>query len=88
MKVMHHKEKIGVALTDEEMSLTIRALTTAMAVLSMVDKLGLSTGITESSLKWMSALEKDYRRINENYKQNKKKDKSIPTIQEDCEPCD
>ena len=87
MKVIHHNEKIGVALTEEEMTLTIRAMTIALAVLSLIDTLGLTTGITESSLKWLDDLQKDYRKIHENYKQNKK-DKSTPTIQEDCEPCD
>ena len=84
MKVMYHEEKIGVALTEDEMALTIRAMTTALAVLSLIDKLGLSTGITESSLKWLTNLEKDYSKIYENYKENK----SLPTVQEDCEPCD
>jgi len=87
MKVIHHNEKIGVALTEEEMTLTIRAMTITLAVLSLIDTLGLTTGITESSLKWLDNLEKDYRKIHENYKKNKK-DESIPTIQEDCEPCD
>ena len=87
MKVIHHNEKIGVALTEEEMTLTIRAMTITLAVLSLIDTLGLTTGITESSLKWLDNLEKDYRKIHEDYKQNKK-DESISTIQEDCEPCD
>ena len=81
MKVMNHKEKIGIALTEEEMSLTIRALTITLALLSLIDKLGLTTGITGSSLKWLDELQKDYREINENYKQNKK-DESITTAQE------
>ena len=84
MKVMHHPEKIGIALTEEEMTLTIRAMTVTLAVLSLIDKLGLSDGITESSIKWLNDLEKDYRKIYENYKENK----SLPTVQEDCEPCD
>jgi hypothetical protein len=87
MKTLQHNEKIGVALTEEEMTLTIRAMTVTLAVLSLIDKLGLTTGITGSSLKWLDNLEKDYRKIHENYKQNKK-DKSLPTIQEDCETCD
>ncbi len=63
MKTLQHNEKIGVALTEEEMTLTIRAMTVTLAVLSLIDKLGLTTGITESSLKWLDNLEKDYRKI-------------------------
>ena len=87
MRTLKHDEKIGIALTEEEMTLTIRAMTVTLAVLSLIDKLGLTTGITGSSLKWLDNLEKDYREIHENYKQNKK-DKSLPTLQENCETCD
>ena len=87
MKTLQHNEKIGVALTEEEMTLTIRAMTVTLAVLSLIDNLGLTDGITKSSLNWLGNLEKDYRKIYENYKQDKK-DESIPTIQEDCETCD
>tara|TARA_R110002020_G_scaffold460804_1_gene679452 strand:+ start:1027 stop:1290 length:264 start_codon:yes stop_codon:yes gene_type:complete len=87
MKTLQHNEKIGVALTEEEMTLTIRAMTVTLAVLSLIDNLGLTDGITKSSLNWLDNLEKDYRKIYENYKQDKK-DESIPTIQEDCETCD
>jgi len=81
MRTLKHDEKIGIALTEEEMTLTIRAMTVTLAVLSLIDKLGLTTGITGSSLKWLDELQKDYREINENYKQNKK-DESITTAQE------
>ena len=69
MKNMHHDEKIGIALTEEEMTLTIRAMTITLAVLSLIDTLGLTDGITESTLKWLDDLKKDYRKIYENYKE-------------------
>ena len=65
MRTLKHDEKIGIALTEEEMTLTIRAMTVTLAVLSLIDKLGLTTGITGSSLKWLDELQKDYREINE-----------------------
>tara|TARA_R110000824_G_scaffold42219_1_gene124577 strand:- start:286 stop:528 length:243 start_codon:yes stop_codon:yes gene_type:complete len=80
MKVMNHKEKIGIALTEEEMSLTIRALTITLALLSLIDKLGLTTGITESSNKWLSNLKGDYNKIYEDYKETKKESEFISKV--------
>ena len=85
MKVMHHDEKIGIALTEEEMLLTIKAFGTSRALLRLIDNMAFTpTGVNSEFIQWFSDLEKDYRKIYENYKESK----SLPTIQEDCETCD
>ena len=85
MKAVHHDEKIGIALTDEEMLLTIKALGTSRALLRLINNMAFTpTGVNSEDIKWFTELEDDYRKIYENYKENK----SLPTIQEDCENCD
>lgn len=85
MKAVHHDEKIGIALTDEEMLLTIKALGTSRALLRLINNMAFTpTGVNSEFIKWFTELEEDYRKIYENYKENK----SLPTIPEDCENCD
>ena len=81
MKTLERRDEIiGIAITEEEMTLTLRALTISLAVLSLIDRLGLTTGITESSIKWLTELDKDYRGIYEDYKEKNKESEFVSEI--------
>ncbi len=66
--VKQDKETIGIALTEEEMFVTIQALTLSR---SLIDTVKMATDSSKSEVisKSISKLESDYRRIHERYKE-------------------
>lgn len=90
--VKQNKETIGLALTEEEMFVTIQALTLSR---SLIDTVRIATDSTKSEVisKSITNLESDYRSIYEKYKEKLARGEETHVeegrhLSQNCEVCE
>ena len=90
--VKQNKEKIGIALTEEELFVNIQSLVISRSILDVVSKFSDSekTNVMNKSI---TKLENDYRRIHEKYKEKLARGEEHHVeaggfVSENCELCE
>lgn len=88
MKLVEHKEKIGIALTEEELFVNLQALTISKGILDIVNKFS-DSGKIKHIINAITILETDYRSINEQYKEKvARKEVTNVLPPQNCEVCE